>query len=120
MKKTKSTNPHLRKLISDLYSWANKEKAAIWKIVAKELEKPARRRREVNLSRLSRYLKDGETAVVPGKVLGCGELTKKVTIAAWNFSQSAREKIKKAGGRAITIRQLYAENKNGSKVKIIG
>jgi large subunit ribosomal protein L15 len=34
------------------------------------------------------------------KVLGSGELTKKLTVAAHRFSKTAEEKIKKAGGAA--------------------
>ncbi len=38
----------------------------------------------------------------PIKVLGGGELTKKLTITADRFSQSAKTKIEAAGGSAIT------------------
>lgn len=37
------------------------------------------------------------------KVLGDGELTKKLKISAHRFSQSAREKIEKVGGSAIVL-----------------
>jgi large subunit ribosomal protein L15 len=37
------------------------------------------------------------------KVLGNGELTRKLKITANRFSESALEKIKKAGGEAVTI-----------------
>ncbi len=37
------------------------------------------------------------------KILGNGELTRAVTIAAHKFSASAREKIEKAGGKAEVI-----------------
>lgn len=37
------------------------------------------------------------------KVLGDGELTKKLKITAHRFSQSARDKIQKAGGQAIEL-----------------
>src|SRR4051812_8935436 len=37
------------------------------------------------------------------KVLGEGELTKKLTIVAHKFSKSAAEKIGKAGGKAVVI-----------------
>lgn len=37
------------------------------------------------------------------KVLGDGELTKKLKISAHRFSQSAKEKIEKAGGTAIEL-----------------
>ncbi|MGI9518376.1 MAG: 50S ribosomal protein L15 [Pirellulaceae bacterium] len=37
------------------------------------------------------------------KILGDGELTKKLTISAHRFSQSAREKIEKAGGTIVEL-----------------
>lgn len=37
------------------------------------------------------------------KVLGDGEITKAVTVKAHRFSASAKEKIEKAGGKAIAI-----------------
>ncbi len=112
--KTKSTNIHLRKLIADL----NKQKVPMWKAVAKELAKPIRIRREVNLSKINRYTKDKDTVVVPGKVLSGGELDHKVTIAAWQFSDAAFEKVKKSGSEAISIPELVKKKAKG--VKIIG
>ena len=43
---------------------------------------------------------------VPVKVLGKGELKKKLTVRAHRFSASAREKIEAAGGSAESIEQL--------------
>ncbi len=40
-------------------------------------------------------------AEAPLKVLGNGEITKAVTVKAAKFSATAREKIEKAGGKAI-------------------
>ncbi|MCP4194659.1 MAG: 50S ribosomal protein L15 [Planctomycetaceae bacterium] len=37
------------------------------------------------------------------KVLGNGELTKKLTVSAHRFSQSAAEKIEKAGGKVVRL-----------------
>ena len=37
------------------------------------------------------------------KVLGKGEISKKLTVTAHNFSKSAREKIEKAGGKVVQI-----------------
>jgi large subunit ribosomal protein L15 len=37
------------------------------------------------------------------KVLGNGQLTKKLTVAAHRFSRSAREKIENAGGQAVLL-----------------
>jgi large subunit ribosomal protein L15 len=42
------------------------------------------------------------------KVLGNGELTKKITVTAHSFSKSAQEKIAKAGGTAVLVAQAQA------------
>lgn len=39
----------------------------------------------------------------PLKILGNGELDKELTVEAQAFSQSAKEKIEKAGGKAVVI-----------------
>ena len=45
------------------------------------------------------------------KILGDGELTKKLTIAAHRFSRTALEKIDKAGGKAIVLERPKAAPK---------
>ena len=45
----------------------------------------------------ARLLKEGSLL----KILGNGEITKAVTVTADVFSQSAKEKIEKAGGKAV-------------------
>ena len=76
MKRTGPSNVNLRLLISDLKKLASKEKAPVWKRVAEELVRPSRQRRAVNLSKIDKYVRPGEVAVVPGKVLGNGSLGK--------------------------------------------
>ena len=43
------------------------------------------------------------------KVLGNGELTKKITVTAHSFSKSAALKIEKAGGKALLVSATQAE-----------
>jgi large subunit ribosomal protein L18e len=97
-----------------------KQEARIWKRLAEELEKPKKRKREVNISKIQRYTKDGDFVIVPGKVLGSGILKNKITIAAFSFSKEAIEKIKSAGGKIIDFEKLIKENPKGTGVKIIG
>jgi large subunit ribosomal protein L15 len=40
---------------------------------------------------------------VPLKVLGDGDVTKKIEVSAHAFSKSAKEKIEAAGGKAIVL-----------------
>ena len=119
MSRTGPTSLVARKLIDQLRRAAKTYNAPAWGRVAEILAKPARSRPQVNLSKINRYAKEGEMVVVPGKVLGAGKLEKKVTIAAYAFSESAIVKIKAAGGRAITLEQAVRENPSASKVRII-
>jgi large subunit ribosomal protein L15 len=72
---------------------------------------------EVNVGELERRFDAGasidekvlrETGLVKGrieriKILGGGELKKKLTVSAHVFSKSAANKIEKAGGKAVVI-----------------
>jgi large subunit ribosomal protein L18e len=115
-----TTNTQLAELISDLKKAGSQNESDLWKRIAYDLEKPTRQRRIVNLSKISRYCSEDEVIVVPGKVLGSGELNKKLTIAAYQFSDQAKEKIKEAKGTSIGIAELIKKNPKGKKVRIIG
>ena len=120
VKKIRKTNPHLITLIQDLKNKSFEHDAAIWKDIALRLEKPSRNWAEVNLSKIERYVEENEVALVPGKVLSSGRLTKKVMVAAWDFSDKAREKIQKAGGKCLSIEELVKEKPDGKGVRIVG
>ena len=53
------------------------------------------------------------------KVLGNGEISKKLTVTAHRFSQTAREKIEKAGGKIVELpaKQPVVKNKMKSAQK---
>ena len=109
----------MERLIEDLRLASFTNKAPIWKDLAVRLARPNRHVAEINLSRLSRIAKKGEVVVVPGKVLGSGELDKELSIAAVKASKTARSKIAKAGGRLMDLAELVAENPKGSGVRIV-
>lgn len=114
------TRPALVQLVQDLKKSSWEHEAPIWRDIASRLEKPTRRHLAVNVSRIDRYAEAGETALVPGKVLASGELTKNVNVAAISFSEGAREKITKAGGKCWTVAELARTNPKGKNVRIIG
>ena len=116
----KKTNPALISLIHELKKLSKENDVEIWKDIAKRLEKPLNNWPEVNLDKIDRYASEKETALVPGKVLSIGSLNKKVSIAAWNFSDKSIEKIKKAGGKAISIQELIKNNPKGKDIRILG
>lgn len=120
VKKIKKTNPILLQLIHDLKKQSNEKNVGIWKDIASRLEKSSKNWPVVNLDRINTYVKDKEIALIPGKVLSSGNITKKITIAAWSFSDKSYEKIKKAGSRSISIHELMKNNPKGENIRILG
>ncbi len=116
---SQKTNPRLTNLIALLKEAGRTNDAAVWRDIALRLEAPNRNYAEVNISKINRYANQGETILVPGKVLGTGTLEHPVTIAALNFSKSAEGKILEAKGSCLTIEQLLHSNPRGSHVRIL-
>lgn len=112
MKKSKKDNPVLLSVIERLL----KEKKPIWKRVARDLSKPRRQKVEVNISRLEEKAPSDSTVLVPGKVLGSGNLTKKLGVAAFSFSNTAKSAIEKAGGKTMRIDELCESRPDGKGV----
>ena len=93
------------------------KKAKNWNGVAGLISAPRKNHKNVNLSDLNKV--EGKIIVVPGKVLSQGELEKKIKIVALNFSESAKEKIKKAGSEAISILEEIKLNPEAKGVTIL-
>ncbi len=115
----RSTNPLLRRLLRLLRTEGRKNRAKIWLDLAGRLEGSRRSRAEVNLSSLDRYTTDGNTVVVPGKILAAGRLNHPVNVAAFKFSAAARRKVIAAGGSAFTLNQLLEQNPSGKDLKLM-
>jgi large subunit ribosomal protein L18e len=113
------SNDELIAVLASLRKASKKDGAPLWLDLARRLEAPSRSWAEVNLSRIGRVAPKGSTVVVPGKVLGSGSLGHAVTVGAYSFSESAKAKIKAAGGEALSIPQLMKKVPEGSNVKIV-
>ncbi|MBS3127191.1 50S ribosomal protein L18e [Candidatus Woesearchaeota archaeon] len=117
-KRTGPTNYQLQQLLQELEPKVHE--STFWRKVVTDLKKPTRQRRVVNVYKIDKYARDGETILVPGKVLSVGNLNKKVDVAALTFSAEAKEKINQAQGRALSITELFKQNPDGKKVRILG
>ena len=108
------SNYYYRKLIRDLW----KTKINIWKKVSKKISGPRQNRVKANLYRINKKTKKDDTIVVPGKVLGVGELDHPLTIACLEYSKSVVKKIESSGSKLISIEDLVEQNPKGSGVKV--
>jgi len=82
------------------------KKKEIWQMVYRSLLGHRKNLASVNLYRIEGNAENGQTVVVCGKVLGKGEIRKKLTIVALSCSQSALDKIKSSGGQFIPFEQF--------------
>lgn len=118
--KTKISNQLERKSNSKLIETvlAGKKNDA-WNQIAGILSGPRRNNICINLERINKDSKAGETIVVPGKVLSQGEIDKKIKIVALNFSEKAKEKLLSAKCELISILDEIKSNPSAKGIKII-
>ncbi len=111
-------NPETIKLAAQAEKTARQNKSGLWKRVAQALNARRRSRAEVNLYKLDNVTKEGETALVLGKVLGVGSISHSLTVAALDASKKAVEAINQKG-KYISLSQLMKDNPSGKGVRIV-
>ena len=67
---------------------------------------PKRKRVKVNVHKINKYSKDGESLIVPGKVLSIGKMDHKVNIAAVNYSEKAMKSLTESGSKVLPLREM--------------
>ncbi len=87
---------------------SNAGTAKLYKEIAAMASKPKRKRVEVNLVRLSKAAKKTTNIVVPGKILGTGEIKAKFNVSAIEFSGSAKAKLEEAGCSILTLDEMLS------------
>ena len=107
----RKSNSSLVKTIAELKEASRKNDAPLWRSIATKLEGSSRNWPSVNVSKLE---------YIPGKLMGTGIVTKKMTVAAYSFTESAKEKINSAGGKCLTYNELIKKAPKGTDVVVIG
>ncbi|KAK0615052.1 ribosomal protein L18e/L15P [Bombardia bombarda] len=115
----KSDNVYLKLLVKLYRFLARRTDAAFNKVVLRRLFMSRINRPPVSLSRIAKNIKNGnekKTVVVVGTVTDDNRLleTPKVSVAALRFTDTARARILKAGGQALTLDQLALEKPTGA------
>ena len=97
-----------------------KSNSPIWLDAMNYLLKPSARRPSVNVGKISRLTKEEDLVLVPGKVLGGGAISHKVTVGAYSFSEKGSWKIIKAGGNVMSLSEFINKFPSGKGVILIG
>ncbi|MFA6023117.1 MAG: 50S ribosomal protein L18e [Candidatus Pacearchaeota archaeon] len=109
----KKSNPEI---VETIITGKKNEK---WLEVANLVSMPKRKMGSINLSDIEKQSKDNETIIVPTKVLGNGEVKKKIKIAALGFSAEAKEKLKKEKIEMVTILEEIKKNPEAKNIHIV-
>ena len=114
------TNQLVIRMKSDLKKASTKNNAPIWAKLAEYASKPSIARRDINLNRINQLTKENDTVVFPGKVLGTGNISHKITLCSFSISNSAANKILEKGGKLINYLELIKQNPTGKGVVLLG
>ncbi len=114
------TNQIVIQMVKELKQASTKNDAPIWLKLAKLALKTSSSKRVVNLTRINDFTKEGEVIVVPGKILGTGNVSHKITISSFSISNSAAKKIIESGGNIISFKEMIEKFPTGKGVRIIG
>ena len=114
------TNQVVISMANDLKKASAKNDAPIWGKLAEYALKPSIARRDINLNRINELTKENDTVVFPGKVLGTGTVSHKITLCAFSISNAAAAKVLENGGKLITHVDLIKQNPTGKGVVLLG
>lgn len=123
MRRTGPTNIYIRKLIGSLKKKYRENGAKVWRVTADLLKSPRRKRIEVNVGKISRIYDSlkirPKMFIVPGVVLGHGNIRISIIIAALRFTNKAKRKVESSGGKCLSLYEAMEINPDGSDVMIL-
>ena len=112
-KTKRKTNPILVETISTARKHKN------WFPIAHIISGSNKDYSAINLSDLDSKTKAGDTIIITGKLLGSGNLTKKIRICALSASKDALDKLKHSKSEFVTILEEIKKNPKAEGVKLI-
>jgi len=107
-------------MIKELKNASKKNDAPIWLKLAKSALKSNSNQKTINLKKIDANSDDGNAVIIPGKVLGTGRISHKITLSSFSISNSAAKKIKESGGEVLKFSDMIERFPTGKGVKIIG
>ena len=114
------TNYMVLQMAKELKVVSKKRKVPVWARIAELAQKPSSARRIINVGQINKLTKDNDVIFVPGKVLGTGNMSHKVTLCSFSISNSGAQKVLQAGGKILRYTDLVKTHPTGKGVTIIG
>jgi large subunit ribosomal protein L18e len=114
------TNQLVIQMVRELKGASKKNNAPIWSRLAELALKPSSARRIINIGQIDKFVKDNDVIVVPGKVLGTGNISHKITLCSFSMSTTGAKKVLQSGGKILSFSELIKSHPTGKGVVIIG
>ena len=114
------TNQLVIQMVKELKGASKKNNAPIWSRLAELALKPSSARRTINIGQIDKFVKDNDVIVVPGKVLGTGNISHKIALCSFSMSVTGAKKVLQSGGKLLSFTELIKSHPTGKGVAIIG
>ena len=114
------SNQVVKQMAKDLKKASTKNDAPIWSKLAEMALKPSSARRTINVNKINDLTKDNDIVVFPGKVLGTGVISHKITLSSFSISNSAASKILESGGKILNFENMIEQYPTGKGVTMLG
>ena len=90
-----------------------------WKSIADILSGSRKRWKNINLDLIEKKSKEGDIVIIPGKVLSQGEISKKIRVVAFAFSELAKEKLLKSKCEVLYLEEEIKKNPKAKGAKVL-
>ena len=118
----KSKNIYLRSVQAAFdYAAKNLTEAKFATRIAKRLSLSRNNRPVMSISNIQRHIEQGKIAVVAATITNDERLMvcPKMTVCALKFTQTAKARIEKAGGKCMTFDELLLQNPTGANCQML-
>jgi|SRR3989304_5680069 len=95
------------------------KKRTEWIKIAGILSSSRRDSLDLNLGEIDAKVQEGDTVLIPGKVLSQGEIKKKIKVIAYKFSEKAKEKLSKDKVQMSSIIDEIKKNPEAKGFKVL-
>ena len=114
------TNQVVIQMARELKKAAIKNDAPLWSKLSQYALKPSVARKSINLYKINQLTKENDVVIFPGKVLGTGNMSHKITLCSFSISDSAASKIIQSGGKLVSHMDIIKDKPTGKGVVLLG
>ncbi|MCL4344888.1 MAG: 50S ribosomal protein L18e [Candidatus Thermoplasmatota archaeon] len=119
IKTSNKTDSNVKETVEHLNAVSRENQTPLWRDIAERIAGSRRNYASINIGKISKLCNEGDTVVVPGKILGGGYVEKKLKVSALYISEKALRKMSEAGGEFIPLDAIADREPKGTNLKVM-